>query len=301
MSPDFETINEIAIELGVDPSFIEKDWYAVKVIEVIAGLSSDSITPIFCGGTSLSKAYGLLKRFSEDLDFRGQYTTGGLRNRPTRRTFRNEVLGAVAAVDNIDFDEAEMAVGSNFFKIPLKYLRQFSTPSALRPELKLEFSFTQPQRESEVRSISSFVAEYSGAPPETRILCLSSIETAADKLSALVWRVLKRDRKDDNDDPAIIRHLHDLYPLLSIIQDSEEAFLETARASFDGDMRTGARNVEKNLPEAAREALSTMRVDEEYRKEYERFVAGMSYADEEEIIHFEQALEHFEALIGLFE
>jgi hypothetical protein len=66
-------------------------------------------------------------------------------------------------------------------------------------------------------------------------------------------------------------------------------------------MRTGARRVEKNLPEAAREALNTMRVDEEYRKEYERFVAGMSFADEEEIIHFEQALEHFEALIGLFE
>lgn len=301
MSP-LETINEIAIELGVDPSFIEKDWYAVKVIEVIAGLSSDSsITPIFCGGTSLSKAYGLLKRFSEDLDFRGQYTTGGLRNKAAHRAFRNEVLGAVATVDSIEFSEADMVVGGNYFKIPLKYPRQFHTPSALRPELKLEFSFTQPQRESEVRPISSFIAEFSGANPEARIMCLSSIETAADKLSALIWRVLKRDRKAENDDPSLIRHLHDLSPLLNIIEDDKEVFVDTARVSFDGDMRTGARRVEKNLSEAAKDTLNVLRRDDEYKREYERFVAGMSYADAEEIVLFELALDHLEAIIGLFD
>lgn len=132
MSLEPETINDIAIELGVDPSFIEKDWYAVKVVAAIAGLANDSITPIFCGGTSLSKAYGLLKRFSEDLDFRGQYIEGCRRNRTTRRFFRNELLDAVATIDNIDFDEAELDIGSNYFKIPLKYSRKFSVPSTLR-------------------------------------------------------------------------------------------------------------------------------------------------------------------------
>jgi hypothetical protein len=30
--PPIEVFDDIAIELGVDPSFIEKDWFAVKIL-----------------------------------------------------------------------------------------------------------------------------------------------------------------------------------------------------------------------------------------------------------------------------
>lgn len=43
--------------------------------------------------------------------------------------------------------------------------------------------------------------------------CVDPVETAADKLSALAWRVLARDRTRARDDPTIIRHLHDLAAL----------------------------------------------------------------------------------------
>jgi len=47
-------------------------------------------------------------------------------------------------------------------------------------------------------------------PPEVASFpCVDAVETAADKLSALAWRVLVRDRTSPNDDPTIIRHLHD--------------------------------------------------------------------------------------------
>src|SRR5690242_21934483 len=39
------------------------------------------------------------------------------------------------------------------------------------------------------------------------------LETAADKLSALAWRVCARDRARPGDDPTIIRHLPDLAAL----------------------------------------------------------------------------------------
>ena len=42
---------------------------------------------------------------------------------------------------------------------------------------------------------------------------MDPVETAADKLSALAWRVLARDRTRAGDDPTIIRHLHDLAAL----------------------------------------------------------------------------------------
>ena len=61
MPLDNELINDVAAELDVDASFIEKDYYAVKVVQAIAGYSHDVITPVFCGGTSLSKGYDILK------------------------------------------------------------------------------------------------------------------------------------------------------------------------------------------------------------------------------------------------
>ena len=66
-----EAIQEIAIEMVVDPSFVEKDFYAVHVLSKIAEIQIPDVEIVFTGGTSLSKAYGLsispiylLKNFS---------------------------------------------------------------------------------------------------------------------------------------------------------------------------------------------------------------------------------------------
>ncbi len=64
-------ITDLANKLDIDPSFVEKDWYATQAMEAIKACSTDEVSPLFCGGTSLSKAYDLIKRFSEDLDYRG--------------------------------------------------------------------------------------------------------------------------------------------------------------------------------------------------------------------------------------
>jgi len=57
MPPDEQLLQDIAIELGVDPAFIEKDWYAIQVLAAIAAIEPDQIVPVFCGGTCLSKAH----------------------------------------------------------------------------------------------------------------------------------------------------------------------------------------------------------------------------------------------------
>lgn len=80
MFPDANVINEIAAELGIEPAFVEKDWYSVQVLKAIAENPNDAIQTVFAGGTSLSKGYGLIQRFSEDLDFRCRYVTLGSGN-----------------------------------------------------------------------------------------------------------------------------------------------------------------------------------------------------------------------------
>jgi predicted nucleotidyltransferase component of viral defense system len=42
----------------------------VHALGVLASLDHAGATPVFSGGTSLSKGWGLIKRFSEDIDFK---------------------------------------------------------------------------------------------------------------------------------------------------------------------------------------------------------------------------------------
>lgn len=63
-------LQELAEELAINPAFLEKDWYATQALRLLQGLNTLAFTCVFSGGTCLSKAYGLIKRFSEDLDLR---------------------------------------------------------------------------------------------------------------------------------------------------------------------------------------------------------------------------------------
>lgn len=303
MSLDPAMVSDIAAELGIDPAFVEKDWYSVQVLKTISAHQSDTVATIFSGGTCLSKAHGLLKRFSEDLDFRCRYEANDSENqkRKIRSVYRKGIISAIQTIEFIRLDEDQVSVASNYIKFPLGYPQQYAEHSALRPNLEIEFSFTQPRLEPELRSVQSLVSQFTGSAPETEILCLSPIETGADKLSALTWRVLKRDRSSIKDDPAMIRHLHDLCALDSIIDANHELFIETALLSFEEDQRTGNRSTDSEFCESVQSALTMLRGDDEYAQEYKQFVDAMSYADDDENISFETAVSTLEKLIVLFE
>ncbi|WP_113905677.1 nucleotidyl transferase AbiEii/AbiGii toxin family protein [Aliidiomarina celeris] len=298
-----EIIDEIAAELAIDPAFVEKDWYSVQVLKAIAEHQSDSIETIFAGGTSLSKGYGLIQRFSEDLDFRCRYRvkSSGNQNKKARSVYRSSVLECIQTIDHIGLDDTKVAQASNYIKFPLSYPKQYSPHSSLRRDLEIEFSFTQPQLEPQRMPIQSMVAKYTEATPETSILCLSPIETAADKLSALTWRILRRNRNHENDDPAMVRHLHDLSALTPIFKEEQSLFIQTAIDSFNIDQQSGRRDTNAEFYPSLKSAVEQLKRDELYEKEYQQFVDAMSYADDEDTITFEHAIANFESMISLFD
>jgi Nucleotidyl transferase AbiEii toxin, Type IV TA system len=68
--PDFEQAilqaAEYFRESGLRPAIIEKDYYVTETLRIIAAIIGDKV--IFKGGTSLSKGWNLIQRFSEDID-----------------------------------------------------------------------------------------------------------------------------------------------------------------------------------------------------------------------------------------
>lgn len=302
MSLDKDAAEYLSREQGIDPAFIEKDWHAVRVLEALSCHSYEGVATIFTGGTSLSKGHDILKRFSEDLDFRARFE-GALNANQLKKlksAFRSSVIGALREIEGITFDDDDIEKDGLGFKIQLTYPKVFETPEGIRAELQVEYSYTQPRLDPERRSIASMIASYKGEAGETSFLCLSPVEIAADKFSSLVWRVLKRNRDDEKDDPAMIRHLHDLCALKGRIQAEQDLFIATALESFVIDQKRVNRQVELELKEASKKAANELKRDDLYKDEYQQFVDAMSYASDDEIISFETALNEFDVLCGMF-
>ena len=59
--------NAIAAEKGMTPFAVEKDWWVSRTLEIIFQMDIAKHL-VFKGGTSLSKAWKLINRFSEDID-----------------------------------------------------------------------------------------------------------------------------------------------------------------------------------------------------------------------------------------
>jgi len=66
--PDFaDLLCIVGQEQSIDPALVEKDYW---VMHCLYGLQKMGLTFELKGGTSLSKGFGIINRFSEDMDLR---------------------------------------------------------------------------------------------------------------------------------------------------------------------------------------------------------------------------------------
>lgn len=295
--PDPDLVRRIAADLAVNPAFVEKDWAAVQVIAAIAELKIDGFMPVFSGGTCLSKAYGLIHRFSEDVDFKAVISDGFPSMNAAKRVrsnYRQAIMGELERRGwGIVEDSVKVRDNSQFFSVYLEYDFSFESPSSLRPHIQVEMTLRSPSLPHEERSVQSFVSSAGGEAPEVpAIACVSPVETAADKLSALVWRILNDANDTELRDRNLVRHLHDLAALYNLAH-GQTPFSEMAKTLLDAD----ARRIQ-NAPEW-RESSSKSRLarvmeiletSEIYRDDYEKFVLALSYARDDEKTGYDEAL-----------
>lgn len=294
-APDARTLGLVAGALAVDEAFVEKDWFVVQAIRVLEGLKTDDIIPVFSGGTSLLKGYGLIKRFSEDIDFKLTLSDAFLALSGNQR--RN-ALGAFKDALVAGWTEAGFTIthvtsrdGNGFLRIEMDYPTLLDGHDALRPHILAELSAKPPRLEPGPRPLTSFVSTYRALAPEVgAVACVDPVETAADKLSAFAWRALTRDRTSPKDDPAIVRHLHDLAALEAAVSDHED-FPGLLMETMNADTGRGS-EVSRAMAPAERLAamMEVLGADPRYSEEYTRFVEGMAFAGAGEVPSFAQAV-----------
>jgi len=298
---DQHLVELLASELQTQPDLIEKDWHVVRALGVLAAFDHGEVTPAFSGGTSLSKGWQLIKRFSEDIDFKLALVSSGSRSkdRYRRKAYRDRVLAAIAAAGFEPAGEVLKGNEDRFFSAEFGFQSVFTAGRGLRPHLRIEMTFDDTALPPGARPIHSLLGHAQKLAPEIAAFpCVDPVETAADKLSALAWRVCIRDRGTERDDPSIIRHLHDLAALGPTISASD-AFARLVQRAMATDTGRGGQRVPAVPAARFARMLDRLRRETFWSDEYAEYVRHVSYAPPQETITFTRALDALIALIDI--
>lgn len=296
--PSKELFEQAAIELAIDPAMVEKDWYVTQVLTLMANLNLPGYKIVFSGGTSLSKAFGLIKRFSEDVDFK-VISNQEPQSRKTLSDFKNAVVTALKdAGFSINPENIKARDGNKFFSIEIDYPSRFDQITGLRPHIQLEISVHSPELPPIHRPVQSLLGSLKKEAAEVEsIACIDPLETAADKLSALVWRLPRQDFEAQSHDRSLVRHIHDLAALEARVG-KDAKFRELTVAALQRDDH---RNKEiSGFSDEAKlnRLLDSLSKDyKKYRVEYDTFVRSVSYDMDDAVPDFDAALGSVRRLI----
>lgn len=211
-----QVILKVSEETGIEASIIEKDYYVTIFLKNIVELQPEII---FKGGTSLSKCYKLINRFSEDIDLNID-----TESKPTESQRKNLKRNIVSIIDKFQFtlDNADNVRSRRDYN---RYIIDYPTifPSDyLKEHLIVETSVyikAYPYKRMTASSIiyeylnkngyDDLIKEYELEPFELNVQ--SAERTFIDKLYALGDYYLS-DAVNEHS-----RHIYDLYKLSEIV------------------------------------------------------------------------------------
>lgn len=206
---------------GIVPSIIEKDYYVTLFLHEIVKRQPDII---FKGGTSLSKCYHIINRFSEDIDLSIE-----CEHKPTEGQKKNLVNNIRGIIDDYGFElknpeDIRSRRDYNHFEVNVHSL--FSS-EFIKHDLIIETAVFFRSYPSVKRNVSSYVCEYLEFIRQNAIIASSGIEpfeievqalerTFVDKTFAVCDYYLNG-KIDEHS-----RHLYDLYKMASEVEPDEK-------------------------------------------------------------------------------
>jgi predicted nucleotidyltransferase component of viral defense system len=283
--PTLQDLLEIQRHFGLpSPALVEKDWHVVKALAAIAAVDTEPFDLVFGGGTALSRAHGLIRRMSEDIDLR--IVAADTPTRAALRGLRTSITGALLNAGFV-FDPANAAHRETMYEgrytiYRLPYEAVAEGKGALRPEIQIETAVFPLRRAAVERPVISFVAEGFSRPAELPAMACAAIpETAAEKFVALTRRAgAELAGLRDKRDPTLVRHVYDLH----VIRDHYDArdVVGLAREIMVADAATRGRNFpayQANPIAETLKAIVGIAADRQFATTYANFCRDMVYGE----------------------
>jgi hypothetical protein len=234
---DFASLLRIvADQMKVQPVLVEKDYW---IMHCLYGLQQLEMVFELKGGTSLSKGYRIINRFSEDIDIRieppkaMEVKTGPNHDKAAHRESRKafyDWLAETITIDGIQKIERDTEFDNETYRsggIRLYYPETTGTKSDLKDGVLLEAGFDTVAPNID-KDISSWAYDYAASRVELidkRALAVPCYEpgyTLVEKLQTISTKYRKQ--QETGQFPAnFLRHYYDVYCLLD--QPDVQAFL----------------------------------------------------------------------------
>jgi hypothetical protein len=244
-----ELIRIVAEQKGIDPALVEKDYW---IMHSLYGLQKLDLIFELKGGTSLSKGFKIIDRFSEDIDIHIEppasrnVKTGRNQDKPahvkSRKDFYDWLANTKIKIDGIDTVERDTAFDSEkLFSggIRLHY-RSFTTPiDGLKDGILLEAGFDVVAPNT-AKDISSWMYDHAADKVEiidnraNGIACYDPGYTFVEKLQTISTKY-RQQQKDKQFSPNFMRHYYDVYSLLG--RPEVQAFIGTDDYTAHKDRR----------------------------------------------------------------
>ena len=248
-----EIIETVARELGRSEQMIEKDTIQSMFLYELA---KSEMPFVFKGGTSLSKAYDLIDRFSEDIDL-------SMDCRPTQSERAKSKGLIISIAENLGLilsNPGEIKSRYDYNKYVFKYDSMFAE---IPLEIIIETSYYQEVYPFEKRVVGSFVGKFCHdreitlpIPFEAAevIMNVQSIErTFVDKVFAVC------DYKIQNMQDRDSRHLYDICKLMGQVNLDKELSELVAKVRNDRmqSKNNPSAQPEYNIPEMLQDIISS--------------------------------------------
>ncbi len=203
---------------NISPSIVEKDYFVTVVLNKL----KEHIPEIlFKGGTSLSKCFKVIERFSEDIDLTLDETHF------TQSNKRKANKTVITVCDELGFkiqnrEQVELHSHGSYNCYNIEYPVMFYD-YGIKPYIKLEMTFIQKLYPAIIRPITSIISEYLIAIGKCGTLSLFQLEafemnvqslerTFVDKVFALCDYYMKGEVVRQS------RHIYDLNKLMAVIE-----------------------------------------------------------------------------------
>lgn len=226
--PEFpELIRIVAQQRGIDPALVEKDYW---IMHCLYGLQQLGLTFELKGGTSLSKGFQIINRFSEDIDIRIEpptdrdVKTGRNQDKPahiqSRRDFYDWLAQAIS-ISGIERVERDTAFDNKTLMsagIRLYYKTRAAALEGLRPGVLLELGFDDVTPNTK-RDISSWAYDYAASKVDIidnrakGVACYDPGYTFVEKLQTVSTK-FRRQQAENGSPVDFMRHYYDVYALL---------------------------------------------------------------------------------------
>jgi hypothetical protein len=222
-----DLIRIVAEEKGIDPALVEKDYW---IMHCLYGLQKLGLKFELKGGTSLSKGFKIIDRFSEDIDIRIEppaghdVKTGRNQTSPAQIKTRKDFydwLARTIKIDGIDKVERDTAFDDTpdyrSAGIRLNYDSISKPMAGLREGVLLEVGFDDVTPNA-TRDISSWVYDYAIGVEiidnrAKAVPCYDAGYTFVEKLQTISTKFRKQ-QAAGSDPVEFMRHYYDVHGLL---------------------------------------------------------------------------------------